>query len=124
MTSLSILLIDDDHSVHEIVGASLFATGIDCTFAFSAEEGIKKALEQQPQLILMDLLMPDGMKGWEGIAVLKSNPATVHIPVLAFTAATGHYVKRAMQAGAIGCIAKPFSITQLQRTIKQHLATT
>lgn len=118
-----ILVIDDDHSVHEIVEASLLVAGINCIFAYSAEEGIEKALKHQPQLILMDLLMPDGMKGWEGIAALKSNPETQHITTLAFTASTGHYIKQALQAGAAGFISKPFSIAQFQRTIKEYLAT-
>jgi len=69
------------------------------------------------------LLMPDGMKGWEGIAALKAKPETQHITILAFTASTGHYIKQAIQAGASGFISKPFSIAQFQRTIKEYLAT-
>lgn len=116
----TILIIDDDQSVHEIVKASLSTIGINCVSAFSAEEGLEIARQHQPQLILMDLFLP-GMKGWDAIAILRSDPTINHIPVLAFTAGAGQYIKQAMQAGADGYITKPFSIGQLQNTVKQYL---
>lgn len=117
----TILIIDDDQSVHEIIQASLSATNISCIFAFSAEEGLEIARQYRPQLILMDLFLP-GMKGWDAIAILRSDPVINNIPVLAFTAGAGQYIKQAMQAGADGYITKPFSIGQLQNTVKQYLA--
>lgn len=116
-----ILIIDDDRTIHEIVNATLSTAGIDCMFAVSAEEGLAIARQYQPQLILMDLLLPGGMKGWEAIAILRSESATANIPVLAFTAGSGQYIQYAMQAGADGYITKPFSLGQFQKTVKQHL---
>ena len=123
MNPNTVLIIDDDHSVHEIVEASLSIIGINCIFAFSDEDGLEIVRQNQLGLILMDLLLPGGMKGWEAIAILRAEPTTHHIPILAFTAGTGHFLKQAMQAGASGFITKPFSIKQFQNTVKQHLNT-
>jgi len=124
MSVPGVLIIDDDESIYEIVDLALSSIDISCMFAISAETGIELAQQYQPRLILMDLLLPDGMNGWEAIKILKSKPETQHIPIIAFTASTGHYIRQAMQAGAEEFIVKPFSIGQFQRTISKYVAAT
>ncbi len=75
--------------------------------AFSAEEAIKRAEPEKPSLILMDISLP-GMDGLTATKVLKGNPATAHIPIVALTA---HAMKddevRAKEAGCDAYILKP-----------------
>lgn len=124
MNAPGVLIIDDDESIYEIIDLSLSSIDISCMFALSAEIGIELAQQYQPRLILMDLLLPHGMNGWEAIKILKSKPETRPIPIVAFTASTGHYIRQAMQAGAAEFIVKPFSIGQFQRTVSQYLVAT
>jgi CheY-like chemotaxis protein len=114
--SYHILLVDDDIQLHELVEDALEPLDVRVSTAITAEEGIKIALREQPALILMDLLLPHA-KGWEAIATLKSNPKTEHITTIALTAAPNDDILKALHAGAIDYIAKPFSINQLQSTV-------
>ena len=113
-----ILLVDDDIQLHELVADALAPIDVRLSTAITAEEGIKIAIKEQPELILMDLLLPiASMKGWDAIAALKSNPKTAHITTLAVTAAANEDILKALHAGAIDYITKPFSISQLQSVV-------
>jgi CheY-like chemotaxis protein len=113
-----ILLVDDDKQLHELVEDALLPLDARLSAVVSAEEGLKIAINEQPNLILMDLLLPaPSMKGWEAIAALKSNPKTAHIHTLALTAASNETILKALQAGANDYITKPFSIAQFQSNI-------
>jgi CheY-like chemotaxis protein len=116
--SYHILLVDDDIQLHELVEDALEPLDVRLSTAITAEEGIKIAVREQPVLILMDLLLPVAtMKGWDAIAALKANPKTEHITTIALTAAPNDDILKALHAGAIDYIAKPFSINQLQSTV-------
>jgi len=81
--------------------------GFGVAVAASAPEGIAKAIEIQPDLIVMDLSMP-GIDGFEATKVLKAVSLTRHIPVVAFTAHSPHLPKEwAVAAGADDYLLKP-----------------
>jgi PAS domain S-box-containing protein len=80
-----LLVIDDIIKNIEIVQGYLAPYNISVEGALTAKEGIKIARENEPHLILMDLRMPD-MDGYEALSILKQDPKTKHIPVVAFTA--------------------------------------
>jgi CheY-like chemotaxis protein len=113
-----ILLVDDDIHLHELVEDALLPLDARLSAVVNAEEGIQIAINEQPDLILMDLLLPaPSMKGWEAIAALKTNPKTAQIHTIAFTAASNESILKALQAGADDYVTKPFSIAQFQSII-------
>ncbi|MGJ3239258.1 MAG: response regulator [Anaerolineae bacterium] len=121
MSTLQVLVIDDDVMTHDLIEIALKAIGIESHFATHADVGIQLAIDKQPNLILMDLLLPKSVKGWDVIAHIKGESALSHIPVVAFTAGTGHYIKQALEAGAEGFITKPFTIREFQKSIQHYL---
>src|SRR5207247_8431692 len=80
----SVLVIDDDSRVHELLQRSLSKEGLRVLVARSGEEGLKMAREQRPDAITLDVMMP-GMDGWAVLAALKSDPELEEIPVIMLT---------------------------------------
>jgi CheY-like chemotaxis protein len=80
-----LLIIDDTENNRILLARRFKPRGHEVLLAADAEEGIVLAREQQPDLILMDVGLP-GMDGWQATQVLKSNPATEGIAVVALTA--------------------------------------
>lgn len=84
--SKNILIIDDEEDVREIAQLGLeMGAGWNVLIASSGEEGLKIAAEQQPDAILLDMMMPD-MDGRATLQQLKTNPKTQAIPVILVTA--------------------------------------
>ncbi|HEX6161138.1 MAG TPA: response regulator, partial [Thermoanaerobaculia bacterium] len=79
-----LLLIDDDLAVHSLLDEELGALGFDLASVYSGEEGIRAAAEGNPDVIILDLMMP-GMSGFDVADSLKQNPATANIPILVLT---------------------------------------
>ncbi|HYH46610.1 MAG TPA: response regulator [Thermoanaerobaculia bacterium] len=82
--------------------------------------GIQKALEVQPDLILMDLSMPN-MDGWEATRHLKSDNRTREIPVIAVTALAENARASALAAGCSGFLTKPVYPRNLVNEVRRHL---
>lgn len=121
MSVRTVLVIDDDQNLYSIIESALATVNIQCTFARDSDIGLTLAAQNVPDLILMDLMLPKGVKGWDVIAELKGNPTTKHIPIIAFSATNNQSVQLAIQAGASDFISKPFRIAQFQHTIQQYL---
>ena len=85
MKSPNLLLIEDNPSNSELFADLLANTGASVQTARTAEEGIRLAIGQQPDLILMDISLP-GLDGLAATKFLKQDQATAHIPILALTA--------------------------------------
>jgi CheY-like chemotaxis protein len=82
--------------------------------ARNGEEGIEIAIKEMPDLILMDINLP-GINGDEAMSILKSDPNTKHIPVVALTAnAMQHDIDGGILAGFDEYLTKPLKITQLE----------
>ena len=79
-----ILVIDDDQDLAEIIKAVLEYAGYSVLISYEAKDGIIKAKEQKPDLILLDIVMP-GMDGPEATKILKSENSTKDIPVIFLT---------------------------------------
>ncbi|MFE1747379.1 PAS domain S-box protein [Coleofasciculus sp. H7-2] len=82
-TSL-VLVCDDEPAVCAVVQTLLEQRGYQVKTAFSGQEAVELALQEQPAVILLDLIMPD-MNGWETMAVLKQQPDTREIPIVIFS---------------------------------------
>ena len=80
-----VLVIDDDPSVHALLGDEMTRLGYTVQSAFSGETGVRAASENAPDVIILDLMMP-GMSGFDVAGALKENPATADIPIIILTA--------------------------------------
>jgi len=104
-----ILVVDDEPDIVTLVKSRLEANGYEVISAYNGKDGIEKALEAQPDMILLDLMMPI-MDGYEAGRKLKDNPLTKDIPLILFTAASAEEVakKGAETIEAIDYVVKPF----------------
>jgi DNA-binding response OmpR family regulator len=107
MAAARILLADDDVDALRIVGVMLERQGYEIIAATNGHQAIEKAIEAQPALIILDVMMPQ-MDGFEVAAKLRDHPATESIPILIFTAKAAVNDKIAgFQAGADDYLTKP-----------------
>ncbi|MFA6195404.1 MAG: EAL domain-containing protein [Sulfurimonas sp.] len=113
-----ILIVDDNDDSRLTIRAALRKKNYALLEAKSGEEGVLIANEQNPDLIIMDVMMP-GIGGYEALRQIKMGETTKHIPVLIVTA-LGSMDERivALEAGAEGLLAKPFDKVQLVEQIE------
>ena len=116
---MKVLIIDDDADIRLIAGLSLGRVGgMDVIEAASGAEGVRKAQEEKPDVILLDMMMPT-MDGLETLAALRSQPATASTPVIFLTAqALGDQVQRMTSLGAAGVLIKPFDPRTLSQDVR------
>ena len=80
-----ILIIDDDVDTLKLVGLMLERQGYDIVVASNGEQGLSKSASERPDLILLDVMMPD-LDGYEVARRLRADPQLTHIPIIMFTA--------------------------------------
>ena len=106
MNSARILLIEDDQFLRKACEVSLKKRGFTVLTAVDGEAGLRKAREETPDIILMDMLMPK-MSGIEALEALKKDTQTRGIPVVILSNSSGEAaVQRAEALGAIGYLVK------------------
>ncbi|MFO7274457.1 MAG: response regulator [Symbiobacteriaceae bacterium] len=120
--ALRILLIEDDPDIQRMVQLSLkFQGGHEVSVASGGQEGIEKAEREKPDLILLDVMMPE-MDGYETCRRLKANPATASIPVVFLSArAQQSEIEKGRSLGAIGYLVKPFDPMTLSDQLQAML---
>lgn len=120
--SKRVLLIDDEDDIREVAGMSLeTVAGWTTMAARSGREGIKMAAEQQPDAILLDVMMPD-MDGPSTFRNLQESATTRSIPVIFLTAKAQTREQRGFrELGAHGVISKPFDPLTLADQISELL---
>ncbi|MFW6117063.1 MAG: response regulator [Thermoproteota archaeon] len=117
----SILLVDDEVDVRNLGKKILEEEGYTVYTAGEASQALTLAVEEQPDLILMDIVMP-GRNGFDTCRELKLKPSTKQIPVVMFSVLNRDTDREmAAEAGADGYITKPFKTPQLLRTINKML---
>jgi CheY-like chemotaxis protein len=103
-----ILVADDDPVIVRLLQVNFRLEGYDVETAAHGEEAIEKAKEVQPDLILLDVMMP-GLDGWECCRRLKADPATASIPVVFLSArALEDDRNRGLELGVAEYVTKPF----------------
>jgi CheY-like chemotaxis protein len=105
-----LLIIDDDPVVCELISRSLADTGLRFEMAADGEEGLCLARALRPDLITLDVLLPN-MDGWTVLSELKADPNLAHIPVVVVTILDDQNTGFAL--GAAGYVTKPIDIEQV-----------
>ena len=113
MATARVLVVDDDRLIRQMARDLLEMAGFTVGEAVDGADGLAKATAFHPDLILLDLMMPD-LDGYTVCRSLKADPATRAIPVIFLTASPGHDATRqAVAAGAAACLTKPFNLDGL-----------
>lgn len=122
MSNKRILLIDDEETIQEVVQVGIeIEVGWQVELASSGSEGIDLAQNQQPDVILLDVMMPD-MDGISTLSSLKANAKTRSIPVIFLTAKNQAIEKERLQSlGVVDVITKPFNSVTLASQIAKIL---
>ena len=121
MAAERILIVDDDEDVLLIVQTILDNAGYTAVVARNGREGVEKAMDNHPALILLDVMMPE-LSGWEVCTTLKSAPETRHIPIAMLTVKSEiRDLITGMQVGADDYITKPFTRKKLLSTVRKLL---
>lgn len=117
MSRKRILVVEDNMDNYELVRLLLERAGYDVFLAVNGRDGVDAARYQKPDLILMDLGLPE-MDGWTAAEKLKSDDSTKNIPLYAVTAHTLPRDRfRAMEAGCDGFFTKPLHVESFLETI-------
>lgn len=120
-TSRTILIVDDNPANLGVVVDHLEEHGLHVLVAQGGEEALKRAEFVNPDLILLDVMMP-GIDGFETCRRLKANKATRAIPVIFMTAlADIHDKVAAFAAGGVDYVSKPFQVEELLARVRTHL---
>lgn len=112
-----ILVIEDDPTAASFLVESLSGDGFEIETTTTGEEGLRRALEDPPAAICLDIVFPHGVQGWEVLERLKADPATAHVPVVVCTGRNNR--ERAAALGAADFLAKPLSPEQLREAVRR-----
>jgi len=117
-----VLLVDDNSQIRQLLALRLEESGYDIVEAATGIECLEQARTTRPDLVVMDLAMPDGT-GDAAIASLKVDPLTRDIPVIVLTAMLhGPLIDRAIAAGAAEILHKPVNFMWLDLVLQRHLS--
>ena len=120
--SMHILLVDDNPTNLKVLFEAIQGYGWKALMATDGESAIEQAEYAQPDLILLDVMMPPGIDGFETCLRLKANPTTENIPVIFMTALSDSTDKvKGLEIGAVDYITKPFQHQEVIARLKLHL---
>ena len=116
-----ILFIEDEADQIMMISLRLEKNGYEVISSVDGEEGLRKAVTEKPDLILVDVIMP-GMDGFEVCRRLRKDPVTKNIPIISTTAAGMDDVEhQCLSAGADDCVRKPYDSKDLLMKVKRLL---
>ncbi|MBI2999498.1 MAG: response regulator [Deltaproteobacteria bacterium] len=116
-----ILLVEDNPATIDVIMKELEFLGYDCIVAEDGKKAVELSVSRSPDLIIMDISLPK-MDGLEAAALIRKNPKTKAVPILAATArALPGDKEKCLQAGCDDYIAKPFTHRELGAAIKKLL---
>ena len=117
MTPLLVLVVDDDDRNRKIACDVLAHDGLETMEAATSREALGLARERRPDLVLLDLRLPDA-EGTDTLRSLRADPLTAAIPVVALTAVTGAR-EALLAAGFDGYIEKPIDVVSFPAEIRR-----
>jgi len=110
----TVLVIEDEIHILELLRYNLEAAGYKVITSENGKEGLDKAFEGKPDLVILDLMLPD-VDGLEICKILKKNDETKNIPIIMLTAKSEEFDKvLGLELGADDYITKPFSVRELK----------
>jgi two-component system, cell cycle response regulator DivK len=116
-----VLIVEDNEKNMKLVRDVLQVKGYATLEAVTAEDGIKLAMEHKPDLVLMDIHLP-GMNGIEALGVLRADPATASIPVIAVTASVMQQDRKLITyAGFDAYVGKPINLKEFLDAVRGML---
>ena len=117
----AILIVDDERDLVSLVDFNLRQAGFETLLAVSGQEALQQLRRRVPDLVLLDLMLPD-VSGTEICRIVKSDPRTRHVPVMMLTA-KGEEVDKVVgfELGADDYVTKPFSVRELVLRIRAVL---
>ena len=118
---MTILVVDDDPNLHALLTDVLTGEGYAVQSAYDGLQGLHKASENPPDLILLDLMMPK-MDGFALVEALRADPRLRQIPIVVLSA-IAHLDQHQAALGAQGVISKPFDLDELLSTLARCLRT-
>lgn len=123
MSDSKILVIDDSPEIHALVRVRLKNEPVAIVSAFDGNSGIERVRAERPDLILLDVEMPD-RDGFSVCAELKEDPATMNIPIIFLTGSASTADKiRGLELGASDYVTKPFDPAELRARVRASLRT-
>lgn len=115
----NVLIVDDNGHLRRILAMFLQSRGYETSEAASGHEAIETAIAAKPNLILLDLTLPD-MKGTEAARALRKYPSTAHIPIVGCSAYFGSELRQeALRAGMADYLQKPISAAGIEAVVEQ-----
>lgn len=116
-----VLIVDDEFSIRLICSINFTASGWECSEAVDGEEALERIRLEQPDVVLLDVMMPL-LDGWQVAERLLEDPATRDVPVVFLTARAEHRDRqRAYRLGAVGYLTKPLDPVELPEQIDEIL---
>ena len=122
MSAGRILVVDDSNDVRSFLVRFLERCGgYETLEAASGEEAVEKAISGKPDLILMDIRLPD-ISGLEATKAIKNSPSAAQIPIIAFSALLSiEWKQKALKAGMVAYLQKPINFELLMETIQKFI---
>jgi CheY-like chemotaxis protein len=116
-----VLIVDDERKNRQLIEVMLGEEGYDIATAASGEEALALVVTRQPDIILLDVMMP-GTDGYQVAARIKGDPATARIPIIMLSALTDtNSMNHGRTAGAEAFLAKPVKGVELRQEVKRLL---
>ena len=121
MRPARVLVVEDNDRNRKLVRTVLEHAGYEVVEAATGEQGVATAMQEPPDLVLMDMQLP-GIDGHDALRLLRNEAATQRVPVLAVTAfAMQGDEARALEEGFDGYVKKPISVRSLVEQVRAHL---
>ena len=116
----SVLVVEDDREINELVGAYAQIAGFEYRRALDGATGLREAHARVPAAVVLDLMLPD-IDGFEVCARLKKEADTRQVPVIILSALGGEAdQKRGRACGAVAYLVKPFDPDRLMQALAEH----
>jgi len=121
MDKKRILIVDDEKDIVETIQFRLELEGLECLVAYDGEEALLKAKRENPDLILLDIMLPK-INGYKIARLLKFDELYKHIPIIMLTARTQKTdIELGEETGADEYVTKPFDMDELVNMIRKYL---